>query len=227
MPTLQRQRIPLIDSKVARQRSASGTTSAVALFAPQYNIDGTFARNRDVFVGVGLRSARVGQENSVEPVMSMGHADFVDIAEHGVRDNTVALSKVMMVDSQLAKTGVAAFGMDNLTSVAMSAVVYNSAWAQIDVESGQAAFDKAVDKQLTYVKIIDMHLRSNNLQFQVGTVNTEDVTFLARRFETLAVDDYAFQIFARMQNMFPEYYQNYFGYNSHQKLTESSIYTAS
>lgn len=207
----QQYNVKFADSKLGRARAASGTFTAALFLMPQMNTDGSSSgKATKLIVGAGLRSVGVRQSHMSEAVKSMGYGDIIEHADMGVASNTLTLSKQMMLDRRLGNIGIAAYGVANLTSPALECVLFNSAWAQVDAVSLELTPGVFDETNLTYVHCKGLHLVDNSVDFAVGAINNENVSFNVDKFEEHKDDrGLAMKLYKRFQTAFGEFYNEF------------------
>ena len=209
--TPQQYNVKFADSKLGRQHVASGTFTAALFLMPQLEVDGRDSgKATKLIVGAGLRSIGVRQSHMSEAVKSMGYGDIIEHADMGVASNTLTLSKQMMLDRQAGDIGLSAYGVANLTSPALEVVLFNSAWAQVDIKSLELTPGIFEPTNLTYVHCKGLHLVDNSVDFAVGAINNENLSFNVDQFRKHKDDKgLAAILYKRFQTAFGEFYNEF------------------
>lgn len=152
------------DSLAANTPLLSANRTAVVFTYNTFSEDGADQGSREIVVGFGVRSVTIDQQFNVSQEPSVGHMG-VQTVTHGVQSASVSMEKMMLRGSQLAKIGVAGFGISVMSAPFLNMRVFDATW------DGRGKGDT------TIVMVKGLHLQGNRLSLAAGATVGEGVTF--------------------------------------------------
>lgn len=156
---------------------------------------------RDILVGAGIRAASVDQQINITAEQGLGFFDIIEHVEHSVASNTFTIDKMMLRPTQLAKIGVAPFGLDVIRSPLLDCLITDGRL--------MAASTSKENYTVNFARLDGLHIQSNRMGFNTGTTVSESVTFRFDRMLPFNDGNSASVVIKQLKERFPRIYQNF------------------
>ena len=154
-------------TEINAEDASSQNSKIIKKFGTTINVEG-LGNVTELIVGAGFKSAQAEQSINVSQEGGLGFFDIIETIEHNVASNTFNVAKMAMRWGLLANLGLAPWGREILTGPLLSCYMYDPR----ELQRG---------RNFGYVRLENLHIQTNRLEFQTGQTTMENVTFRPNR----------------------------------------------